>query len=84
MNKIEAWASLSVGTLYRHHKSKDDLLFAVFLDNTRNWYGQFICASDFPIFNISETRAVMDSYDFTEVELEKIFHSNAVTVFDLE
>lgn len=31
VNKIASRAGLSVGTIYRYHKTKDDLLFAVFL-----------------------------------------------------
>ncbi|WP_171179663.1 TetR/AcrR family transcriptional regulator [Ruegeria sp. HKCCD8929] len=36
VNKIAARAGLSVGTIYRYHRSKDDLLFAVFLDVKRD------------------------------------------------
>lgn len=32
VNKIAARAGLSVGTIYRHHKTKDALLLSVFLD----------------------------------------------------
>lgn len=32
VNKIASRAGLSVGTIYRYHKTKDDLLFSVFLN----------------------------------------------------
>lgn len=36
VNKIAKRAGLSVGTLYRYHETKDNLLFAVFLDVKRD------------------------------------------------
>lgn len=36
VNKVAQRAGLSVGTIYRYHRSKDDLLFAVFLDVKRD------------------------------------------------
>lgn len=36
VNKIARRAGLSVGTLYRYHRTKDDLLFSVFLDIKRD------------------------------------------------
>lgn len=36
VNKIAKRAGLSVGTVYRYHETKDDLLFSVFLDVKRD------------------------------------------------
>ncbi|WP_298985032.1 TetR/AcrR family transcriptional regulator [uncultured Roseibium sp.] len=45
VNKIAARAGLSVGTIYRYHRSKDELLFAVFLDVKRDIHDAMMSAA---------------------------------------
>lgn len=44
---------------------------------------QFLFASDFPIFNLAETRSVIDRYHFTYKERRKLLRDNAIAIFDL-
>lgn len=45
VNKIAARAGLSVGTIYRYHRSKDELLFAVFLEIKRDIHATMMTAA---------------------------------------
>jgi len=45
VNKVAQRVGLNVGTIYRYHCSKDDLLFAVFLDVKRDIYSTMIKAA---------------------------------------
>lgn len=45
VNKVAARAGLSVGTIYRYHRSKDELLFAVFLDVKRDIHDAMMSAA---------------------------------------
>ncbi len=46
VNKIARRAGLAVGTLYRYHKTKEDLLFAVFLEVKRDIHRAMMAAAD--------------------------------------
>lgn len=45
VNKIAQRAGLAVGTLHRYHKTKDDLLFAVFLEVKRDIHRAMMAAA---------------------------------------
>jgi len=45
---------------------------------------QFLFASDFPIFNLATTRELFENFGFTDEEKQKLYHDNAVKVFELE
>jgi len=44
---------------------------------------QFLFATDFPIFDLAKTRELVESFGFTDAEKKKIYHDNAVKVFEL-
>ncbi|WP_299473898.1 TetR/AcrR family transcriptional regulator [uncultured Roseibium sp.] len=45
VNKIAARAGLSVGTIYRYHRSKDELLFSVFMEVKRDIHAAMMTAA---------------------------------------
>jgi len=66
--------------IYANSPRQEDLLWTM----REIGMDQFLFASDFPIFNLSDTRKLVDSYGFTDEEKQKLFSDNAVKVFGLE
>lgn len=58
VNKIAQRAGLSVGTIYRYHQTKDDLLFAVFLDVKRDIHSAMMSAANVENTSAKKLRAM--------------------------
>lgn len=58
VNKIAERAGVSVGTLYRYHDTKDDLLFAVFLEIKRELHAAMMMAANVHAASASRLRAM--------------------------
>ena len=69
----------AIADLYVDSPRQDELMWTM----RQIGMDQFLFASDFPVFNLKSARDVMDSYGFTQQELQKIYHDNALHVFGL-
>jgi predicted TIM-barrel fold metal-dependent hydrolase len=69
----------AVASLYSDSPRKDELIWSI----RKIGIDQFMFASDFPIFDVKKSKDVIDGYGFTDEELQKLYHDNAVKVYNL-
>jgi len=69
----------AVAELYANSPRQKDLIWTM----REIGMDQFMFASDFPIFNLGETKQLMDDYGFTDEEKQKLYGDNAANVFGL-
>lgn len=69
----------AIAELYADSPREEELLWTM----RQIGMDQFLFASDFPVFNLKQTKEMMGKYDFTEEELRKLYHDNAIQVFGL-
>jgi len=65
--------------IYANSPRQEDLLWTM----REIGMDQFLFASDFPIFDLAETKKLVDEFGFTEEEKIKLYRDNAINVFEL-
>ncbi len=69
----------AVADLYYESPKQEELMWTM----REIGIDQFLFASDFPVFDLKPAREVMDEYGFSKEELQKLYHDNAIKIFDL-
>ena len=70
----------AIADLYIDSPRQDELMWTM----REIGIDQFLFASDFPVFNLKPALETMNKYGFTQEELQKMYHDNAIKVFNLK